>query len=259
VFTRPWLWPNLLSLDAPLIALLWQVLFVRCFHSSPSAWSPVLLAASVWLIYAADRTLDAWRGSGNRPRHEFYRRHWRAVLPGWILALFACGWLAWRFLPAREFDCGALLLLGVAAYLLSVHAMPRTLARAGSKEAAVALLFGIGTVLAAWPRLSSTGDVLSIALFAVLCWVNCATIEDWESRRPARSVAYLVAAAIAVAAAVCLREHRPVLGGAETASALGLMILDRMRGRLSPDALRVLADAALASPILFLPVAGMRV
>lgn len=257
MFTRLWLWPNLLSLDAPLIALLWQILFVRCFHSRPAAWSPALLATSVWLIYAADRALDAWRGSGNRLRHEFYRRYWRAVFPCWILASCACGWLAWTYLPTPEFDCGALLLAGVAAYLTGVHAMPRTFARSGAKEAAVAALFGIGTVLAAWPRLSTTGDVLSIALFSALVWINCASIEDWEERRPARSGVYFVAAAIALIAALCLRGHRPVLGSAETASALGLVVLDRMRGRLSPEALRVLADAALASPVLFLPFAGI--
>lgn len=257
MFTRLWLWPNLLSLDAPLIALLWQILFVRCFHSRPSAWSPVLLAASVWLIYAADRALDAWRGSGSRPRHEFYRRHWRMVLPCWVLALCACAWLAWRCLPAQEFDCGALLLTGVAAYLTCVHALPSAFLRAGSKEAAVAALFGIGTVLAAWPRLTSANDTLSIGLFAALCWINCTTIEDWEGRRAARGEVYLCAAAIALVAAVGLRSHRPILGGAETASALGLIVLDRVRGRLSPDAIRVLADAALASPVLFLPWAGM--
>jgi hypothetical protein len=257
VFTRLWLWPNLLSLDAPLIALLWQILFVRCFHSRPSAWSAVLLATSVWLIYAADRALDAWRGSGDRPRHQFYRRHWRAVFPCWILAFCASGWLAWTYLPAPEFDCGALLLMGVAAYLTGVHAMPRTFSRAGSKEAAVAALFGIGTVLAAWPRLSTASDVLSIALFSVLCWINCAVIEDWEERRPAGGRVYFLASAIALIAAVCLSEHRPVLGSAETAGALGLVALDRVRGRLSPEALRVLADAALASPVLFLPFAGM--
>jgi len=166
--------------------------------------------------------------------------------------------MAWRTLPAREFDCGALLLAGVGGYLVSVHALPRALARPGSKEAAVAVLFGIGTALAAWPRLSTPADVLSVGLFSGLCWINCASIEDWEGRREVRWTAYFAAAGIAVVAALLLREHRPVLGAAETASALGLIALDRLRGRISPDALRVLADAALASPVLFFPVAGMR-
>src|SRR5580692_10930063 len=80
---RVWLWPNLLSLDAPLVAVLWQVLFVRCFHAQGAALPAVLLVCAVWLIYAADRALDAWRGAGSQPRHEFYRRYWRIVLPVW--------------------------------------------------------------------------------------------------------------------------------------------------------------------------------
>jgi hypothetical protein len=34
-------------------------------------------------------------------------------------------------------------------------------------------------------------------------------------------------------------------------------LLDRGRRRFSADALRVLADAALLSPVLFLPLAGL--
>ena len=72
--SRPWLWPNLLSLDAPIVALLWQLLFIRCFHGSLGVLPAVLLAIAVWLIYVADRMLDAWRGLTKQPRHEFYRR-----------------------------------------------------------------------------------------------------------------------------------------------------------------------------------------
>jgi len=258
--SRIWLWPNVLSLDAPLIALLWQVLFVRCFHSRPAPLSPVLLVVSVWLIYAADHALDAFlqvNASADRPRHRFYRRYWRVLAPLWSLALSLCAWMAWTRLPAGEFDCGAALLFGVAIYFAAVHAVPGALERPGSKEAAVALLFGLGTALAAWPHVSTVSDALAIVLFAVLCWVNCTAIEDWENGRGARKCTGWAAGAIAVLAVVLLREHRPVLGSAETASAMGLLCIDRMRGRLSPDALRVLADAVLATPLLFLPAAGL--
>jgi len=49
---------------------------------------------------------------------------------------------------------------------------------------------------------------------------------------------------------------RPILGGAEAASAIAFVILDRERLKLSADALRVLADVALLSPVFFLPLAG---
>ena len=143
--SRPWLWPNLLSLDAPLVALLWQVLFVRCFHGSLGLLPAALLAVAVWIIYVADRTLDAWRETPGTPRHEFYRRYWRTVLPVWIAALAAGGWLAWSRLPGPLFVEGAAVASGTALYLAAVHLAPGLLRRSGSKESAVAVLFWNGS------------------------------------------------------------------------------------------------------------------
>jgi hypothetical protein len=251
--SRPWLWPNLLSLDAPIVALLWQILFVRCFHGSLGMLPAALLAVAVWLVYVADRTLDAWRGSIEQPRHEFYRRHWRAVLPVWIIALGAGGWLAWSRLPPPLFVEGAVVASGTGLYLAVVHLAPGLMRRAGSKESAVAVLFGLGASLAAWPGVQTTSDVLAILLFSGLCWMNCTAIDDWERGRELRPSIIAAAALVALIAAGLLRDHRPILGAAETTGALGLVLLDRLRPRYSPEALRVLADVVLLTPILFLP------
>jgi len=251
--TRPWLWPNLLSLDAPIVALLWQILFIRCFHGQLGMLPAVLLALAVWLIYAADRMLDAWRGCLEQPRHQFYRRHWRAVLPVWTAVLGTGSWLAWSRLPGTLLLEGALVASGTGLYLATVHLAPGLVARTRAKECAVAVLFGLGASLAAWPGVQTKSDVLAILLFSGVCWMNCAAIEDWERGVALRPSLIIAAAIVAMVAAVFLREHRPILGSAETAGALGLILLDRMRGRYSAEALRVLADVVLLTPILFLP------
>ena len=250
--SRPWLWPNLLSLDAPVVALLWQLLFVRCFHGSLGVLPAALLAVAVWLIYVADRTLDAWRGVTDQPRHEFYGRHWRAVLPIWIVTLGGGVWLAWSRLPERLFFEGAVVALCTGLYLAAVHLTPGLLRRAGSKESAVAVLFGLGASLAAWPGVQTSSDVLAIVLFSILCWMNCAAIEDFEHGRELRPSVIAAAGLVAMIAACLLQNHRPILGGAETAGALGLVVLDRLRGRYSADAMRVLADVVLLTPVVFL-------
>ena len=255
--SRPWLWPNLLSLDAPIVALLWQLLFVRCFHGSLGTLPAALLAIAVWLIYVADRTLDAWRGLTEQPRHEFYGRHWRAVLPIWIATLAAGAWLAWSRLPRPLFAEGAAVASVTALYLAAVHLAPGLLRRAGSKESMVAVLFGLGASLAAWPGVQTTSDVLAILLFSCLCWMNCSAIDDWEHGRELRPSVIAAAGLVALTAACVLQGHRPILGGAETAGALGLVLLDRLQRRYSADALRVLADVVLLTPIVFLPVVGM--
>jgi hypothetical protein len=249
-----WLWPNLLSLDAPLVALLWQILFLRCFHARVNFLPSVLLVLAVWVIYAADRTLDAWTGSAARPRHEFYRRHWRTLLPLWILALTA-GWaLAWMRLSPELLYEGLGLAGAIALYfaLLHVGIFQRT------KEAAVAILFALGATLSAWPNVRTAADIEAIALFSCLCWINCAAIEHWEgeSKWPIAAAAGFVALA---ALMLLLFSSRPVLGGAVAASALCFVLLDCARRHFSRDALRVLADVALLSPLFLLPVAGMHV
>lgn len=252
-----WLWPNLLSLDAPLVALLWQTLFIRCFRVSNQgprhALASILLVAAVWLIYTADRALDAWRGAGGAPRHEFYRRHWRAVLPVWTMVFAATAWLAWTQLPRPLFERGAWLGVVVAIYFAAVHGLRRK----WPKEAAVAIIFALGASLAAWTRVETRADILTVILFSCLCWINCVGIEQWEQGHGRLPVG-IVAACVGLIAILVLLRDRPVLASAEAASAAALFLLDRGRLNLSADAVRVLADAALLSPILFLPLAGMQ-
>jgi hypothetical protein len=253
---RFWLWPNLLSLDAPLVAVLWQVLFLRCLGTHAELLPAALLAAAVWLIYTADRALDAWRGLDHRPRHEFSRRHWRAVLPVWLTVLAVTAWLACTVLAPPVFARGIVLLLAVTLYLAAVHALPVPLALL--KEAMVAVLFALGATLAAWTHVRTLTDILTVVFFSLLCWMNCAAIEHWESGSRRWSVGVL-AACVGVAAILCLHQQRPILGAAETASAFAFVLLDRSRMRLSADALRVLADVALLSPVVFLPLVGIPV
>lgn len=234
-----------------MVALLWQILFIRCFHATGRALPSVLLVSVVWLIYTADRALDAWQGSGQRPRHEFYRRHWRALLPIWIVVLAATSGFAWSWLPSELFERGAWLLAAVLIYFGVVHCSRLR----WPKEAAVAVIFALGASLAAWTRVETRADVLTVIFFSCLCWINCVAIEHWE-HGPSPSPVGILAACVGLAAILILHHERPILASAEASSAAAFVLLDRSRLKLSADALRVLADAALLSPIFFLPLAG---
>ena len=256
--TRLWLWPNLLSLDAPIVAVLWQILFARCFHVPVDAVAAVLLAIAVWLIYVADRTLDAWKGERRSARHLFYARHWKQLLPVWLAVLGAAGWLAIERLPAELFERGVFLLAAVVVYLVLIHFGRRRF----PKEAAVGVLFALGASLIAWGEVRTLADAAAICLFCGLCWINCLAIEKWEKWErweqrddgPRNWSPGVAALAVALMAGVLLYANRPVLGGAELASAFGLLLLGIARTRLSVNAMRVLADVALLSPALFISV-----
>lgn len=248
-----WLWPNVLSLDAPVVAALWQLLFARCFRVSLGLPVVLVLMATVWLIYSADRALDAWHGGASASRHQFYHQHWRLLAPIWAVVILIDIWLVCHYLSPTQFQRGAFLLCAVIVYFVLVHAGGRNFR---AKEMAVGGLFALGASLIAWSNLKTPADAAAVVLFAVLCWVNCAAIESWETNGR-NNMGHLrsITVGAGLAASALLFLHRPLLGGAEAASAGAFLLLWKVRGRLSCNALRVLADVALLTPIFFLPVA----
>src|SRR5277367_6770232 len=92
---HPWTWLHLLSLDAPLIAVLWQLLFIETLHMHLSPVVTVLMALVVWLVYVADRILDSFQPNSamvEAIRHRFYRKHRIAFLPPFFTILLVAGW-----------------------------------------------------------------------------------------------------------------------------------------------------------------------
>ena len=141
-----WLWPNLLSLDAPLISVLWMQLFAVSARVHISPFVTLALALVVWLIYVADRLLDGLRADPQTllsARHQFYRVHrklWFTALLA-VLALTCCVCLE---LNARMLELGTLLMLIVAGYFAVVHWICLRWRLRFPKEAVVALVFGVG-------------------------------------------------------------------------------------------------------------------
>jgi hypothetical protein len=77
--SRPpfWLWLNLLCVDAPVVALVWQDFLTRCYPSSLSFAGRVVLALTVWAIYLADRLIDIRQpmAENESSRHRFCRQN----------------------------------------------------------------------------------------------------------------------------------------------------------------------------------------
>lgn len=83
---RLWQWPNLLALDAALIALAWQAAFAAALGNEVSAAAQIVLGLSVWLTYMADRLFDV----AKRPlqqlhstRHQFAKQHRKTLWRCW--------------------------------------------------------------------------------------------------------------------------------------------------------------------------------
>ncbi len=267
-----WLLLNVCSLDAPIVAVLWQLLLQKCLHIDAGFEVSAALFLSVWIIYLSDRLLDAarWRSGALAPRHEFCRRYSNALMALALAALFAVGWLCGRIDPLIPRN-GVILLTAVICYFGLVHLGSASVRSLWPKELFVGTIFSLGTFLPAWTLNAGARPeiVPSVVLFALLCTLNCITIEfrEWRSHQseinilPDRLTLWigtrltpataLVAAGSAICFVVAPEQMQPFYACCLLSSA-SLCSIAWRSAHNPAELVPVLADAALFSPLLAL-------
>ena len=252
--TPLWLWPNLLSLDAPFVAVLWQDFLARCYPAPLHPAGRCVLGLTVWAIYLADRLFDVRHppAADESARHAFYRRHSLSVailLTGVTLLdlLLALVWLR----PA-VFVHGLWVGAAVALYL-TVFAFWRA-AHRYTKQPVAAILFTAGVFLVGWTRTPHPQRTLfwPAVFFCALCLGNLLLLETWETGRSTKR-GWLWLLLLALSSCIPGFSAWYMAIGL---SAAGLALLDLRGGALSATARHVLADAVLLTPLLFTPLVG---
>ena len=275
------LW-HLLSLDAPTVAALWTWFIASANHIHLPLASILAMTIAVWMLYAADRLLDARImdtprnvGPSTSPkiqdleaRHYFHHHHRSAFLSGMLLVSIALAIL----LPRLEAEAIHLyLILGglLFGYFILIHASGS--AHRLPKEIAVGLFFAAATFI---PTVARRPDLrislLPLAiLFATLCSLNCLFIYAWEhsnqthSSHPPhaltsfalRNLPLLTITLIVLSVAFALLDHQTprLIPSAIAAAATSLLLLHHRRHETAQLTLRTLADLALTPPLLILP------
>jgi hypothetical protein len=275
--TGPWIWPTLLSLDAPLVAVVWQLLFAATVHAHVAPAATAVTALAVWLIYVADRILDSFQADqdARQPvRHRFYRAHRTAFwVPFLAVLLFTC-WMTGTHLDPRTLHAGIWLALAVGAYFIRVHALRPGAEQLFPKELAVAILFAAGTCLpvATGVQYFQLWFLLPVFLFVLVLWMNTSAIEytewlrlrDGQADRPHESTILagsrldllgiaVAAVAIGASASSTFQMARPILLAIGT-SAIALGVIGLCWRTIPSHIVRLTADAALLTPVLFLVV-----
>lgn len=246
---RLWQWPNLLAVDAAIIAAAWMAVFATRASApgDPGITAYLVLAASVWLTYMADRLFDV---SGKplhqlaSDRHHFAKRHTCQLWCVWLLVLGGSVLLAAWGLSPEQFKRGAMLLIVALIYTALNRLCSK---RFFPKELLVAIIFTAGTQVFLNPPVLD----LAVMAFALLCLSNCLIIADRERSIDARlqvcsltrfvghrTLPVLITLCLASAAASQLRH-------ALLPSAFGLTLAYTLRRRFPLETFRVLADTFL--------------
>ena len=259
--------PQLISLDTPCVFLAWQAIFAVTFGIRISTVTWVVGAACVWMIYAADHLLDVQRGAHYSERHLFLREHKQAFTRLLIAVLSITVALAF-FLPPPIITGGFLLAAVVCGYMLLVHLGGERVTAHWPKEFVVAAVFALGSSIGVWTASSLHWTALAdIALLIALFTLNCVAVDCWEWQSGSRRAPHPVtlwaarhflwfAGAIALATLILAALTGPnVIHAAVLVSAGLLLIISGVRRRITSGLARMLADAALLSPLLLLAIA----
>lgn len=321
-----WLWLNLYSLDAPIVAVLWQTALAHCYRVKLLPGAQIALFLAVWLIYMMDRILDSFgpvSTSHMSARHAFYRKNRvlfsviaipaatallallslttipaaimvRGASLAFVVAIYLLQFAAWRhrgiyltgnlllsavgiavvwWLPLpRNFQLGV---SGGLIGMLAVALNPRWhgVFRIVPKELICGYLFAVGCSLSvSFHTMDFNAGPFSpdVVLMALLFALNCVAIACYERKTDAsadpnsisqtwpgivRMYPALLTTFGVFAAFIVPRSIHPemlFLTAAVTLSTAFLAALHLFARRLTPELSRVLADVAVALPIVLL-------
>jgi hypothetical protein len=225
-----------------------------------------------------------------RERHYFHWRNRRLFVALAAVAACIAGVVALTLLPSFVRERGFILTAAALTYFAGVHAAPwlkrgrHSLPRLISKEFLVAVLFTAGCILPARSRMHAP-EAQAFLLwwfwipgiyFTALAWLNCSCIATWEAKAstreagaqrrrtgvfklfPVHSTNFPMAVVLASAGFLlaCLasgsHSRASALLAAGALSALLLALLDCLRTRMTPLALRAGADLVLLTPLVLL-------
>jgi uncharacterized membrane protein YphA (DoxX/SURF4 family) len=268
-----WLYPNLLSLDAPLVAVAWLSIFAKTWRVNVLSWQAYLtLALVVWIIYAADRLLDASMEFGHsvktKARHEFHRKYQAAFRIALVVASLTALVLIVTGLSLAIYSYAVIGVILVAIFFAlsfySTHG-PEDIPYAKNIVAGAAFAYGCAILAISetgydWMELVFSAE---LSCFAILCILNISAIDLWEHGDRSADIEVKASDELALTLPLILlagsalffawRDSeavmRPFFYAILTGAGL-LHILNRNRTRFSMDALRVLADVALLIPVL---------
>ncbi|MFT5836539.1 MAG: hypothetical protein ACI9ZV_000034 [Candidatus Azotimanducaceae bacterium] len=250
-----WQWPNLLALDAALIAVLWQAALASALGAPLAMPGYIVLGLSVWLTYVADRLFDV----ASRPeasllslRHQFAKRYAQSL---WVIwgGVLAINLLVAAQLSATQLKRGALLLALCLFYTLLNQKLSR---RFFPKELCVALIYAGGVAV-----FLPTVPLGFVACFAWLCLLNCLIIGSKEQSIDAKLQVHSLAPLVAERGLGILTLVSALIilwidGACSRPLALSCALLGGLhflRGKLVIENFRVLADGLLlAAPLLYL-------
>lgn len=183
-----WLYPNILSLDAPLVAVAWLYVFAKVWSLQyvETLLVPALFL-SVWVIYTLDHLMKAktMADSVQDLRLVFFKKYPKVLTSSVIVAILIVLVLSFFFLQGSIVMSAMLPVVGVTLFFfLSVFQEPRRRI-SYTKTIVAGCTFAMGCVVGLIGL--SARDMLSTMIspemvcFATLCVISVIMVDAWTT------------------------------------------------------------------------------
>ena len=179
-----WIWPNLLNLDSPFLALIWQEQFARIIDINLTLIDRILLFSCTWLVYCTDRILDGLNSGikAETSRHKIHQKGKRIWIGISAILLITAIILAINCLNNLAWIGGIIVFTLTAIHFAATHWTPILRNRIWPKEWHVGAVFTMGCSLQVWSLKPDAwiNLILPILSFGALCAMSCSHITVWE-------------------------------------------------------------------------------
>ncbi len=177
---------NRLSLDAPIVVLMWQEIISLDLNVVPTLNQKLVLFLAIWLAYSVDRYLECFgkrSGENLHDRHFFYFKHRNVFLFGWIIILISSLLLSIKCFSNFQILTGLTLVMLAILNQILTYFEPFAKGKIFSKKQRTSFLLSCACVYL--PLVNGSGivtDVLTISVFLyLLFWLNCTYISFLEN------------------------------------------------------------------------------
>jgi hypothetical protein len=240
---------HLLSLDAPTVAAVWTW-FVARWARVELPWTAVAgMFCAVWVLYAADRLLDARELRRGIEADELEARHFFHFANGrWFRWGIGAGCVGLAVLLPTMMVAEVRLYLTLGALLVGWFVVIHSGRKPLPKELVVGVFFAAAVFIPTVARAPGMrGELVAPAvLFAGLCSLNCLFIFVWEHEGSAAAAwAVWLGSGLALAGLGVRGMVLPV------GLSAGLLVgLHGVRKRVGRTTMRALADLVLLTPLV---------
>ena len=266
-------WPNLIGLDSPIVAVCWQAMFAKISGIDLPWFIHLILGLSTWCIYLVDRIIDVIRArqEATTSRHCFTQRHLRKLISILIIISICNLAMIIRFLPHKLLITGIITLGLIAIYYLIRLTRLKNIITLIPREVMCGMLFALGCAIAphayaTTPWINTPTLFIPVIMFGMVCSASCILSSIWEKEADAITadssiitthshfIPHLASTLTCLTAVTltlsCILHWQAFLS--ITVSAILLRLALHHQNRISSMNRRVLADAVLLSPLIFM-------